>query len=53
MCSFCFLAALDLIPIPKYSLLYLHSNNMNSLKSFSWRKLLVVKKPQIKSVVIG
>ena len=33
MCSFCLLASMELILIPNNSLLYLHSNDMNSLKS--------------------
>ena len=33
MRSFCLLASMELILIPNCSLLYLHSNDMNSLKS--------------------
>ena len=31
MCSFCLLTSMELILVPNSSLLYLHSNNMNSL----------------------
>ena len=36
--SFCFLASMELILIPNCSLLYLHSNNTNSLKSVFMKK---------------
>ena len=38
MCSFCLLASMELIFTPNCSLLYLHSNDMNSLKSLLLKK---------------
>ena len=38
MCSVCLLTSMELILIPNCSLLYLHSNNMNSLKSIFMKK---------------
>ena len=38
MCSFCLLTSMELILIPNCSLFYLHSNDMNSLKSLFLKK---------------
>ena len=38
MCKFCLLTSMELIPIPNFSLLYLHSNDMNSLNSLILKK---------------
>ena len=40
MCSFCLLTSMEQIPIPNCSLLYLHSNDMNNLKSSASEKKL-------------
>ena len=46
MRSFCLLASMELILIPNCSLLYLHSNDMNSLKSlFLKNGEVIVQKP--------
>ena len=50
VCSFCLLASIEQILVPNCSLLYLHSNDMNSLKKlFLKRKvtainIIVIKK---------
>ena len=57
MHSFCLLTSMELTLIPDCSLLYLHSNDMNSLKSVFKKKkrviainIIVIKKTRIKSV---
>ena len=55
MHSFCLLTSMELIHIPNCSLLYLHSNDMNSLRMYTWKirvmaiNIIVITKPQIKS----
>ena len=54
MCRFCLLASTELILIPNGSLLHLHYNTMNSLKSLDMKKVIVINinvrnPPQIRS----
>ena len=46
MRNFCLLTSMELILTPNCSLLYLHSNDINSLKSFTLKKKLL-QKPQM------
>ena len=44
MRSFCLLTSMEKIHIPNCSLLYLHSNGMNSLKRSYTLNIIVIKK---------
>ena len=53
MRNFCLLTSIELVLIPNCSLLNLHSNDINSLKSSFLKKviainIIVIKKPKIK-----
>ena len=53
MCSFCLLTLMEPILIPNCSILYLHSNDINSLKSLHLKKEVIAinnKTLQIKSM---
>ena len=52
MHSFCLLASMELTLIPNWSLLYLHSNDMNSLKAYSWPKKVIVRNIISRCVII-
>ena len=49
MPSFCLLNSMELIPIPNCSLLYMHSNDMNSLKRFVFTKTVIATNIVIKT----
>ena len=44
MCSFCLLSSMKLIRVPNCSLLYLHTNDVNSLNFFLDNKVIAIIK---------
>ena len=53
MGSFCLLTAMELIPTPNCSALYLHSNNIDSLKSSIQEKKKFVKKKKPNNISLS